>query len=85
MDKTNRAAIAQIAPTAGRQDVLSYVLKDLTDRAEMGKAKYGTYLQTHNGRNALLDAYQEALDLVMYLRQALLEMDERTDHDNLRG
>lgn len=30
-------------------------------------------LQPHNGRNALIDAYQEALDLVVYLRQALEE------------
>jgi len=37
--------------------------------------KYGTYLQTHNGRDALWDAYQEAMDLCMYLRQAILERD----------
>jgi hypothetical protein len=30
-------------------------------------------LQAHNGRNALIDAYQEALDLVVYLRQAIEE------------
>lgn len=27
----------------------------------------------HNGRDALVDAYQEALDLTMYLRQAIEE------------
>jgi hypothetical protein len=27
----------------------------------------------HNGRDALKDAYEEALDLVMYLRQAMAE------------
>jgi len=35
--------------------------------------KYHTYLLTHNGRDALIDAYQEALDLAMYLRQAIEE------------
>jgi hypothetical protein len=39
----------------------------------MGKAKYGTELKTHNGRKALVDAYQEALDLCLYLKQALME------------
>jgi hypothetical protein len=70
------ASTPQPAPTDGQYVVLPYVLQDLEDRAEMGKEKYGTYLQTHNGRSALLDAYQEALDLVMYLRQALLELED---------
>lgn len=30
-------------------------------------------LQAHNGRDPLVDAYQEALDLVVYLRQAIEE------------
>lgn len=40
-------------------------------RAQMGREKYGTYLLTNNGRNALVDAYQEALDMIVYLRQAI--------------
>ena len=51
------------------------VAKDLIDRAEVGKEKYGTYLMTHNGRDALMDAYQEACDLLMYLGQCILERD----------
>jgi hypothetical protein len=39
--------------------------------------KYGTPLQTNNGRDALMDAYQEACDMVMYLRQAIAERDEK--------
>lgn len=61
------------APQPGRQVVLDAVIVDLEMRAEFGRKKYGTYLQTFNGRDALIDAYQEALDLVMYLKQALLE------------
>jgi hypothetical protein len=49
------------------------IIADLAARAEMGFKKYGCYLQTHNGRDALMDAYQENLDLVMYLGQALQE------------
>lgn len=67
------ADIPQPPPVHGRQDILPLVLKDLQDRAIYGKQQYGTYLQSHNGRDALMDAYQEALDLVMYLRQALEE------------
>lgn len=53
--------------------IVDLVLSDLKDRAEAGLAKYGTYLRAHNGRDALVDAYQEAMDLVMYLRQAIEE------------
>lgn len=43
---------------------------DLRVRAEVGRKKYGTLLMAYNGRDPIVDAYQEALDLVMYLRQA---------------
>lgn len=46
-------------------------------RAQEGEAKYGTPLMTHNGRDALVDAYQEILDAIQYLKQAQLEMRER--------
>ena len=61
--------------TQGNQVVVDVVLADIRERAETGKQKYGTYLQTNNGRDALWDAYQEAIDLVMYLRQKLLEQE----------
>ena len=57
----------------GGQVVVDFVLADVQERAEMGKRKYGTYLEAFNGRDPLWDAYQEAIDLAMYLRQALLE------------
>ncbi len=60
-------------PLPGRESVTDAVIRDLRERREMGKAKYGTELRSHNGRSALLDAYQEALDLCLYLRQALIE------------
>lgn len=62
-----------IPPHSGTSRVLDYVLKDLQSRAEMGKRKYGHYLETNNGRNALQDAYEEALDMCMYLKQKILE------------
>ena len=63
----------QPPPRKGGRRVIDAVLEDIRERAESGRKKYGMYLQTDNGRNALWDAYQEAIDLVMYLRQKLLE------------
>jgi hypothetical protein len=70
-----KASEYQPDPKQGEQVVVDVVLADIRERAETGKRKYGTYLETNNGRNPLWDAYQEAIDLVMYLRQALLEQE----------
>jgi hypothetical protein len=53
------------------------VTADIAIRKAQGIAKYGTALQPWNGRDALVDGYQEALDLVQYLRQAIYERDGR--------
>jgi len=71
----NPAATPQPRSKPGRQNVLPELIKDLEARTEVGITKYGTQLQTHNGRNALIDAYQEALDLSQYLKQVLMERD----------
>lgn len=56
-----------------RPAVWGLVIKDMMKRDQFGVEKYGTPLQAHNGRDALLDAYEEALDLCVYLRQAIEE------------
>lgn len=53
--------------------IIDLVMEDLRQRDALGQSKYGTRLQPHNGRNALRDAYEEALDLAIYLRQCLEE------------
>jgi hypothetical protein len=53
------------------------VAADLAERRQFGLRKYGTTLTAGNGRDALKDAYEEALDLCVYLRQAL---EERSEH-----
>lgn len=53
--------------------IVDLVVKDLDDRKEVGIHRYGVALQAHNGRDALWDAYEEALDLVCYLRQVIEE------------
>ena len=72
----SKAVTPRPAPHSGKLTVIDYVLADMAERAAAGVQKYGTHLQTHNGRDALWDAYQEAMDLCMYLRQAILERDD---------
>lgn len=55
------------------ENLLQVVAHDLEARVEMGATKYGARLQTNNGRDAIMDAYQEVLDGINYLKQALLE------------
>lgn len=55
------------------EPVVNQVMVDLHGRKVLGIKKYGTPLQANNGRNALQDAYEEALDLACYLKQRLLE------------
>lgn len=55
--------------------VADLVIADINARKDFGMKKYGTALQPHNGRDALTDAYQEALDLCKYIRQAIYERD----------
>jgi hypothetical protein len=59
----------------GRPDVQSLVMADIETRRQVGIERYGTPLQPFSGRDALRDAYEEALDLAMYLRQAIEERD----------
>ena len=70
------ATAKQSAPKGSGNPILGMVLADLTNRALEGKEKYGEPLKAHNGRNALWDAYQEALDLAMYLRQLIQEQQD---------
>lgn len=51
------------------------VTSDILNRDSIGLKTYGTRLHAFNGRDALWDAYEEALDLVVYLRQAIYERD----------
>jgi hypothetical protein len=60
-----------------RPAIQDLVIADMQERKRLGIERYGTPLQTHNGRDALVDAYQESLDQTQYLRQ---EIEERRDH-----
>ena len=53
--------------------IVDLVKIDLEERRRKGVETYGAPLQAWNGRDALVDAYEEALDLCCYLRQAIQE------------
>ncbi len=63
----------QQPPQPSTGDVWLLVLADMEERRKHGIEKYGVPVQPNNGRDALTDAYQEALDLCVYLRQAIEE------------
>lgn len=70
----NRRVADQPPPLAREgRPIWELVVEDMQERDRIGRERYGTPLQAHNGRDALVDAYQEALDLAVYLRQAIEE------------
>jgi len=60
-------------PNGQGDDVAALVHEDLEKRVQEGKEEYGERLTTENGRDPLVDAYQEVLDTALYLRQELAE------------
>ena len=57
------------------------VLDDLVDRAQVGKTRHGSVLRIHDGSDGLLNAYTQALDMVIYLRKEIMER-ELKDKNN---
>ena len=61
----------EVWPALLAEVALSPELRALCEeRDAMGRAKYGTALRVNNGREPLVDALQETLDLAVYLQQA---------------
>lgn len=65
----------QSAPIHGPEsvDIWPLVVKDMKQRNIDGTRKYGVPLRSQDGRISLIDAYQEALDLCVYLRKEIEE------------
>lgn len=70
------------APKKGRGDVWLEVLNDWPEggfknvfraRRNMGIAKYGQPLQYEDGRDPVIDLFQELLDAVVYAKKGVLE------------
>lgn len=86
-------ALAELANFVEREhawgSALPLARQQLLERVSAGREKYGTYLETHNGRDALRDAWEEAADLFFYLKQYVMEQPftvttrERIETENL--
>lgn len=50
------------------KQVWPLVIEDMKERNEMGEEKYNRYLQTDCPDDMLQHAYEEALDLAVYLK-----------------
>lgn len=71
---SDAATSLQPKPHGIGKDITELVKRDIEARAVIGEKKYGERLRSLNGRDAMHDAYQEVLDLAMYMRQ---HIDER--------
>ena len=61
-------------------DIAKSVQEDIEARAQFGEKKYGGRLAVGSRNNMispLQNAYEEVLDLAVYLKQELLERDRR--------
>lgn len=77
MSSTRDALLPQPAPTTATGDVWLEIIKLMPDddplkpycieRRQQGIDRYGVPLQRDNGRSHTLDAFQEALDLMVYV------------------
>jgi hypothetical protein len=61
------------------------VIKDMKKRDKMGVEKHKVHLQPFNGRNSLWDAYQELLDLIVYLRTYIYEQEHKKKKGKKHG
>lgn len=68
----------QPMPTTSEQsrDVQQELVRMVQERRQLGIQRYGSPLMTHNGRDALQDALEEAVDLAAYLMQLRMERDD---------
>ena len=61
-------------------DIAKIVQEDIEARAQLGEKKYGGRLEVGSRNNMispLQNAYEEVLDLALYLKQELLEREGR--------
>jgi hypothetical protein len=70
----------EISPE-GFDNIHDAVVADIRTRQEQGEAEYGRPHRLHNGLDALQEAYEEALDLVFWLRQYIEEKKLSDKHD----
>jgi len=73
MSETRKDDVQPLPIATGMKPTWELVIDDFKKRDSFGRRKYGTPLTPSNGRDSLEDAYDEALDLVAYLRNLIEE------------
>jgi len=63
----DHVARAREAGIFGASPVVDLLIADMRDRDQVGRQRYGTPLTSGNGRDHLVDAFQEVLDACVYL------------------
>lgn len=58
--------------------ITQMVIEDLRKREQKGIASYGDMLHTNNGRDAMLDLYEELLDACQYIKQVMMEREDKS-------
>ena len=75
------AGVGEHQPDPVKRDdqpaIQDLVIADIQARKLVGLERYGTLLKANNGRDALMDLYQELLDAVNYIRQVIEERDAK--------
>ncbi|MGW7100339.1 hypothetical protein [Streptomyces sp. NPDC054883] len=73
----------QPLPHKGGEPVQERLIEMIKERRALGIQRYGRPLETFNGRNAVQDALEEALDLATYLTQ--IEMEQEAQAKGIRN
>jgi hypothetical protein len=60
-------------PFLQSEEIIELVVSDMRERDRVGRERYGMPLTAHNGRDQLVDLYQELLDAAVYARAGMLE------------
>ena len=69
-ERAGREGDSQPMPVVNdHPDIQSRVIADIEARRLVGIKRYGTALQPWNGRDALVDLYEELLDACCYIKQ----------------
>lgn len=67
--------------TNKEESIWNQVILDIRKREQTGVLRYGKYLTKHTPEDVLNHAYNEALDLVVYLRTEIIKRNTGYDPD----
>ena len=60
-------------------DSWNAVMQDMLERNEVGAKKYNKYLNPNTSEDMVQHAYEEALDLAVYLKTLIMQRDQTTE------